>query len=182
MRLSRSLLLSGMFTLILLSMIACASNTTGNSASTPTNHTTFGTTSTSTISSPTTTPSTPTPTPTVAVIAHLHFEDVMIAGKSESIVVNAQRRPLYYFTSDTKTTSACTGSCSHTWPAVLGEAALPGPAPVVFDNLPTPNGVQLQYEGHFLYTYVGDTAPGQINGQGIAGKWFVATLPLSPLS
>jgi hypothetical protein len=34
------------------------------------------------------------------------------------------------------------------------------------------------YLGHFLYAFSGDTAPGQTDGQGKGGKWFVATLTL----
>jgi hypothetical protein len=32
---------------------------------------------------------------------------------------------------------------------------------------------QLTYNGHLLYTYAGDTAPGSADGQGIGGIWFV---------
>ncbi len=43
------------------------------------------------------------------------------------------------------------------------------------------NGSQLAYNGHPLYTYSGDSAPGQANGQGIGKVWFVAptNLPAS---
>jgi len=37
------------------------------------------------------------------------------------------------------------------------------------------NGNQVEYNGHLLYAYSGDTAPGQTNGEGLLGKWFVAT-------
>jgi len=36
------------------------------------------------------------------------------------------------------------------------------------------NGNQIEYNGHLLYAYSGDTAPGQTNGEGLLGKWFVA--------
>jgi hypothetical protein len=35
------------------------------------------------------------------------------------------------------------------------------------------NGQQVQYKGHFLYTFVNDT-PGQVTGQGVQ-RFFVAT-------
>jgi hypothetical protein len=41
------------------------------------------------------------------------------------------------------------------------------------------NGSQVAYNGHPLYTYSGDSAPGQANGEGFGNIWFVAptTLP-----
>jgi len=41
------------------------------------------------------------------------------------------------------------------------------------------NGHQGFYNGHLLYTFVKDAAPGQITGQGVGGKWFVATPTLT---
>jgi predicted lipoprotein with Yx(FWY)xxD motif len=42
------------------------------------------------------------------------------------------------------------------------------------------NGSHIEYNGHPLYTFSQDTAPGQTNGEGLFGMWFVATpnLPL----
>src|SRR5260370_12028145 len=37
------------------------------------------------------------------------------------------------------------------------------------------NGNQVEYSGYLLYVYSGDTAPGQIKGEGLFGKWYVAT-------
>ncbi len=37
------------------------------------------------------------------------------------------------------------------------------------------NGNQGEYNGHPLYTFASDTAPGQTNGEGVGGIWFVAT-------
>lgn len=31
--------------------------------------------------------------------------------------------------------------------------------------------VQATYKGHPLYTYAGDTAPGQVKGNGLGGVW-----------
>lgn len=59
----------------------------------------------------------------------------------------------------------------------MGEK-LPGALTVV----QTANGAQVAYSGHLLYTYSGDDATGQANGQGIGGKWWVATVDLKPTS
>jgi predicted lipoprotein with Yx(FWY)xxD motif len=90
---------------------------------------------------------------------------------------------LYYFTADTQMTSACGSGCTGTWPPLLQSgssqpasvASLSGKLTAVADT----NGQQVQYNGHFLYTYAGDSAAGQTNGEGIDGKWFVATASLS---
>ena len=41
------------------------------------------------------------------------------------------------------------------------------------------NGTQVTYNGHLLYTYAGDSKPGDTNGEGIDGVWFVATPDLA---
>jgi predicted lipoprotein with Yx(FWY)xxD motif len=37
------------------------------------------------------------------------------------------------------------------------------------------NGNQVEYNGHPLYTYAGDTGPGQTTGEGAGGVWHVVT-------
>lgn len=108
---------------------------------------------------------------------------VNVKGKSETVLTNASGMTLYYFTPDTATTSACTASCASTWPPLLlsgsgtpaSATALSGTLAAVTDA----NGSQVEYNGHPLYSYSGDTAPGQANGQGLFGKWFVATPDLT---
>jgi hypothetical protein len=41
------------------------------------------------------------------------------------------------------------------------------------------NGAQVAYQGHLLYTYAKDTAPGQTTGQNVGKVWFVATTDLA---
>jgi len=104
-------------------------------------------------------------------------------GNSETILTNAQGMTLYYFIPDTATKAACTGTCAGIWPPLLfagtsspaSATPLPGTLSVVTDA----NGQQVEYNGHPLYTYSKDTAPGQTNGEGFKGKWFVATPTLS---
>ena len=125
-------------------------------------------------------------TPTTASsssAALLKTASVTVNGQSVTILTNAQGMTLYYFKPDTATTSACSGACAGNWPPLLftssgspGSAtSLPGTLSVVTDA----NGKQVEYNGHPLYTFASDTAPGQTNGEGIAGKWFVATTTLS---
>ena len=106
-----------------------------------------------------------------------------VNGQSVTILTNAQGMTLYYFKPDTATTSACTGACASNWPPLVftisgspaSANALPGTLSVVADA----NGQQVEYNGHLLYRFSGDTAPGQTHGEGIKGIWFVATTTLS---
>lgn len=105
-----------------------------------------------------------------------------VQGKSVTILTDAKGDTLYYFTPDKASTSACTGGCAQTWPPLLmtgsgtptASTTLPGTLTAVSAG----NGNQVEYNGHLLYTFAGDTAPGQTNGEGKFGKWFVATSDL----
>ncbi len=107
-----------------------------------------------------------------------------LKGKSVTALANAKGWTLYYLTADTSTQSMCSGSCAQTWPPLLqtgstlptGTTSLPGKLSMAT----TANGNQLEYNGHPLYTYSGDTGPGQTNGEGIGGVWHVVTSDLQP--
>ena len=106
-----------------------------------------------------------------------------ITGKSVTILTNAQGMTLYYRTVDSSS-SVCSGGCASAWPPMLvtGSAtpssatSLPGQLSVSTNA----NGKQVEYNGHPLYTYSGDSAPGQTNGQGFGGVWFAVTTDLAP--
>jgi predicted lipoprotein with Yx(FWY)xxD motif len=120
-----------------------------------------------------------TPSSSAAIIK---TTSATVNGQSVTILTNAQGMTLYYLKPDTATTSGCTGSCASIWPPLVSTSsgspasanALPGTLSVLTDA----NGQQVEYNGHLLYRYSGDTAPGQMNGEGIQGVWFVATTTL----
>jgi predicted lipoprotein with Yx(FWY)xxD motif len=96
-----------------------------------------------------------------------------------TVLTNATGRTLYWFAPDTPAASRCTGSCALYWPPVTGD---PEAGPGVTGKLGTikrPNGgLEATYNGHPLYTYTADTAPGQANGNGInvdGGVWHEVT-------
>ena len=102
-----------------------------------------------------------------------------VAGKSETILTNAQGLTLYYRTSDAPPATVCSGGCAAAWPPLLASGSA---APTSSTSLPgtltavaNVNGNQVEYNGHPLYTYVSDTAAGQTTGQGLSGVWYVAT-------
>jgi len=123
-----------------------------------------------------------TSTPSSASAMTLKTATLTVGGKSMTALTNAQGMTLYYRTSDTPT-SVCSGGCASVWPPVLS-TTLPGVSttlPGTFSLMNDANGSQVAYNGHPLYTYSGDSAPLQANGQGFANIWFVAptTLPAS---
>ena len=91
-----------------------------------------------------------------------------------------QRRgfTLYSFAPDTPTTSHCNGTCAQNWPPVQGPATASG-VTGTFGTIKRSNGsVQTTFDGHPLYTFVGDTAPGQNHGNGLnaaGGLWHEIT-------
>jgi predicted lipoprotein with Yx(FWY)xxD motif len=92
-----------------------------------------------------------------------------------TVLTNAKGFTLYSFAPDTPTTSKCYGSCAVYWPPVTGTAAAgPGVPGRVGTIKRTDGSEQLTYNGHPLYTYIGDTAPGQARGNNLnldGGLW-----------
>lgn len=129
------------------------------------------------------TPPASTPTTGGRSSAVIQTATVTIKGQSQTVLTNAKGLTLYYFTPDSATQSACSGQCAQTWSPLFftgsgsptSSTTLAGQLSVLQDV----NGSQVEYNGHLLYTFAGDTAPGQTNGQGLFGKWFVATPDLS---
>ena len=92
-----------------------------------------------------------------------------------TVLTNAKGFTLYSFAPDTPTVSKCYGSCAAYWPPVTGTApASPGLPGTVGTISRTGGARQLTYNGHPLYTYIGDSAPGQANGNNLnlnGGLW-----------
>jgi predicted lipoprotein with Yx(FWY)xxD motif len=93
-----------------------------------------------------------------------------------NVLTNANGLTLYWFAPDTTTSSKCFGSCAGYWPPVSGS---PTAGPGVTGKLGTikrsGGGLQATYEGHPLYTYIGDSGPGQANGNDLdlnGGFWY----------
>jgi predicted lipoprotein with Yx(FWY)xxD motif len=92
-----------------------------------------------------------------------------------TVLTNAKGFTLYSFAPDTPATSKCYGSCAVYWPPVTGTAAagqgLPGRVGTIRR---TDGSHQITYNGHPLYTYIGDSAPGQARGNNLnlnGGLW-----------
>jgi predicted lipoprotein with Yx(FWY)xxD motif len=132
-------------------------------------------------------PTTPQPTQPPSQSTTLNVASAMIAGKSQPILVDVKGMSLYYLTSDTMTSSACTGGCASAWPPLLSDGAPKAPASATgkLAIIKTANGSQVSYNGHLLYRFGIDSKPGEVQGEGRNGPqngvWHVATPDLKPL-
>ena len=103
-----------------------------------------------------------------------------VGGKTETILVTSQGLPLYYYQNDTAAKSAVSGGLAVEWPPLTSASpaatGLTGKLAAVMDA----HGDQVAYNGHLLYTFVGDQA-GQVTGQGVE-RFFVATPGLTPIA
>lgn len=125
-----------------------------------------------------TSPATPTsaaPAASVSVADDAHLGEIL---------VNPEGRTLYYFVPERGGMIVCTGACTNFWPPSLtatGNASPIAGTGVIgqLSVVARPGGAaQLSYNNWPLYTFSGDKAAGQANGQGVVGfggSWFVAT-------
>ena len=95
------------------------------------------------------------------------------------VLTNAKGFTLYWFAPDTPARSACSGVCAGYWPPLTGT---PSAGPGVTGKLGTikrsDGTTQVTYNRHPLYTYAGDTAPGQAFGNNLnlnGGLWHEMT-------
>jgi predicted lipoprotein with Yx(FWY)xxD motif len=105
------------------------------------------------------------------------------------ILVDGSGRTVYEFANDANGTSACIGACAANWPPVAAPSPLPTSLPGVTGQLGTitrqDGSSQLTVAGHPLYTFAGDSAPGQTNGQGKTldgGLWTVSSAAGAPVT
>jgi predicted lipoprotein with Yx(FWY)xxD motif len=92
-----------------------------------------------------------------------------------NLLTNASGLTLYWFAPDTSGKSVCYGSCAAYWPPVTGTpSAGPGVTGTLGTITRTGGSIQATYDGHPLYTYIGDNAPGQASGNNLnlnGGLW-----------
>ena len=97
-----------------------------------------------------------------------------------TVLTNAKGFTVYWFAPDTSSTSKCNGSCARYWPPVKGPVTAGAGVTGKLTVITRSNGTkQAVYNGHPLYTYVGDTAPGQDKGNGLnlsGGLWHQITV------
>jgi predicted lipoprotein with Yx(FWY)xxD motif len=97
-----------------------------------------------------------------------------VAIGGTTVLTNAKGFTLYSFAPDTPAASKCYGSCAAYWPPVPGTTASAGLPGRVGTITRTGGTRQLTYNGHPLYTYIGDSTPGQARGNNLnlnGGLW-----------
>jgi predicted lipoprotein with Yx(FWY)xxD motif len=106
--------------------------------------------------------------------------DTSTSARYGTILVTGSGMTLYMLTGDSPTKSICNGACTAIWPPLTttgAPAAGAGVDATLLATITRSNGSrQVSYDGHPLYTYSGDTAAGDVNGEGIhhfGGTWYV---------
>jgi predicted lipoprotein with Yx(FWY)xxD motif len=94
---------------------------------------------------------------------------------SATVLTNSKGLTLYWFVPDTSTKSNCNGSCIHYWPPVTGPVTAGSGVTGHLGTITRSSGAkQATWDGHPLYTYIGDTGPGMDKGNGLnlsGGVW-----------
>ena len=99
---------------------------------------------------------------------------------SATVLTNAKGHTLYWFVRDTPNKSNCDSSCLHYWPPVTGSVTAGSGVTGHLGTITGTNGTkQATWNGHPLYTYIGDTGPGMDKGNGLnlsGGVWHAIIL------
>ncbi len=109
-------------------------------------------------------------------------------GVAESVVgpilVDGNGMTLYMFANDVDGESTCAGECLTNWPPAVidGEPDVGDLDASLFTTVSSTDGGTMLKVGDWpLYTFGGDAAPGDINGQGVGGVWWVVTPNGNPI-
>jgi predicted lipoprotein with Yx(FWY)xxD motif len=80
---------------------------------------------------------------------------------------------LYIFDKDAANKSNCYDQCAKNWPPLM--AAADAMASGDWTIVKRDDGTMMwAYDGHPLYTFIKDTKPGDVTGEGVGGVWHVA--------
>ncbi|PPL03579.1 hypothetical protein [Parapedobacter indicus] len=94
-----------------------------------------------------------------------------------SILTDSVGQVLYVFSKDADGNSACAGNCLSLWPKYYSSHAASSEG-IESDDIGTvvlaDGSLQTTYKGWPLYYYANDEAPGDVQGDGVGGNWFVA--------
>ena len=99
-----------------------------------------------------------------------------------TVLVDGQGRTLYLWDADHGAKSTCTAACAQAWPPLTTTGAPKASGSVKSSLLGTATRAdgshEVTYAGHPLYTFAGDTQPGQTAGEGsdsFGAPWWAVT-------
>jgi predicted lipoprotein with Yx(FWY)xxD motif len=167
----RTLILSAA---VLLVIAACGGDAEEGTSETTVADTVADATTTTVAEETTTTAAEPEETTTTAteeMVEGVHGSETELG----TILVDPEGFTLYVFTNDTAGTSTCYEGCIENWPAVSGDTAIGSDLDAsIFGTAMRDDGSeQLTVNDQPLYRFTPDAAPGDVNGQGVGGIWFV---------
>jgi len=94
-----------------------------------------------------------------------------------NILVGAEGRTLYLFTSDKDTNSTCYEGCEEYWPPLTTSGTPLGGDGIDATKLGistrTDGTTMVTFNGHPLYYFIKDSGAGDVVGQGYNNVWFV---------
>jgi predicted lipoprotein with Yx(FWY)xxD motif len=93
------------------------------------------------------------------------------------ILTTIKGRTLYSLSAETSGRFICTGNCLSSWHPLVVPAGVRPTGPVKLGTVKRPDGrTQVAFKGRPLYSFVGDTKAGDVNGEGIkdVGTWHAA--------
>jgi len=124
-----------------------------------------------------------TPSMGGSMAAFIHTGMATINGTQVNVLMTNKGFAVYYNKADTMFKATCTGQCAHDWPPVLAPQGMMTVSSSV--HLPrqlsvhqTPNGAQVFYDGHALYTYAADKQAGTATGRAQDMQWYLVGFTL----
>ncbi len=111
-------------------------------------------------------------------------KEAPVASLGPNALTNTKGRTLYSLSAETNGRFICVGACLSTWHPLLVAAGVKPTGPAKLGTIERPDGrTQVTFKGRPLYSFAGDSKPGQANGEGIkdVGTWHAAvTSKLAP--
>jgi predicted lipoprotein with Yx(FWY)xxD motif len=104
---------------------------------------------------------------TVVTTHHTKYGTILVTGSGRTLYLDVGDKPPHF---------ACTGGCLAAWPPLkaVGKVTAKGAAKAaLLGTVKGPGGKMVTYKGHPLYTWMSDTAPGQVTGEGVNGFYVV---------
>jgi predicted lipoprotein with Yx(FWY)xxD motif len=121
---------------------------------------------------------------TTAAFASPSVSVASSASIGHAILTDDRGMTLYHLTRDQNGVSGCYDECAAAWPPLLVDAIPAVQDTALGQNLAlsarNDGTQQLTYQGQPLYYFAGDSQPGDTNGQGSGGVWFVLDAPGAP--